>query len=146
MAKNKTAYSKASVTSFLETLTDEQQRADSEALIQLMEAVTGERAQLFGTNIIGFGQYAYTYSSGHSGEAPLVAFSPRKNAFSLYVYTGNEEHRHLLNDLGKFKMGKACIYVKRLADISIPSLQALMQETLKFLSSTYTRVKPKDGQ
>ncbi|TDS11923.1 DUF1801 domain-containing protein [Sphingobacterium paludis] len=141
MAKNKTAYSTAPVGSFLETLTDEQKRADSEALIDLMEAATGERAQLFGTNIIGFGKYAYTYASGHAGEAPLAAFSPRKNAFSLYVYTGREEHRYLLSNLGKFKMGKACIYVKQLSDIHIDSLETLIQETIKFLSSTYIRVK-----
>ncbi|KGE13425.1 DUF1801 domain-containing protein [Sphingobacterium deserti] len=145
MATNKTAYTTESVSLFLQTLLDDQKQADSEALIRLMEAATGESAQMFGPNIIGFGRYAYTYASGHSGEAPLVAFSPRKSAFSLYVYTGNEQHRYLLANLGKFKIGKACIYVKRLADIDIPSLEALMQESIKFLSNTYTRVKPKDG-
>lgn len=75
-----------------------------------------------GPSIIGFGAYHYTYESGHEGDAPLPGFSPRKAAISLYVFTGLKEHEYLLKDLGKFKMGKACIYIKKLSDIDIKSL------------------------
>ncbi|GHE31756.1 DUF1801 domain-containing protein [Sphingobacterium griseoflavum] len=140
MAKNKTTYTGEEVSNFLQQLSDEQKRQDSLALIALMEEVSGEQAQMFGPSIIGFGKYAYRYASGHAGEAPLVGFSPRKDAISLYVYTGADEHRHLLDGLGKFKMGKACIYVKRLTDIDSTVLTTLMTETIAFLSNTYTRV------
>ncbi len=140
MAKNKTAYTGEEVSSFLQQVNDEQKRQDSLALIALMEEVSGEQAQMFGPSIIGFGKYAYRYASGHAGEAPLIGFSPRKDAISLYVYTGADEHRHLLDGLGKFKMGKACIYIKRLTDIDSTVLTTLMTETIAFLSHTYTRV------
>ncbi len=140
MAKNKTTYTGEEVSNFLQQVSDEQKRQDSLALIALMEEVSGEQAQMFGPSIIGFGKYAYRYASGHAGEAPLVGFSPRKDAISLYVYTGADEHRHLLDGLGKFKMGKACIYVKRLTDIDSTVLTTLMTETIAFLSNTYTRV------
>lgn len=140
MAKNKTAYTGEEVGNFLQQVNDEQKRQDSLALIALMEEVSGEQAQMFGPSIIGFGKYAYRYASGHAGEAPLVGFSPRKDAISLYVYTGADEHRHLLDGLGKFKMGKACIYIKRLTDIDSTVLTALMTETIAFLTHTYTRV------
>ncbi|MFD2967172.1 DUF1801 domain-containing protein [Sphingobacterium bambusae] len=140
MAKNKTAYTGEEVGNFLQQVNDEQKRQDSLALIALMEEVSGEQAQMFGPSIIGFGKYAYRYASGHAGEAPLIGFSPRKDAISLYVYTGADEHRHLLDGLGKFKMGKACIYIKRLTDIDSTVLTTLMTETIAFLSHTYTRV------
>ncbi len=140
MAKNKTTYTGEEVSNFLQQVSDEQKRQDSLALIALMEEVSGEQAQMFGPSIIGFGKYAYRYASGHAGEAPLVGFSPRKDAISLYVYTGADEHRHPLDGLGKFKMGKACIYVKRLTDIDSTVLTTLMTETIAFLSNTYTRV------
>lgn len=140
MAKNKTAYTGEEVGNFLQQVNDEQKRQDSLALIALMEEVSGEQAQMFGPSIIGFGKYAYRYASGHAGEAPLIGFSPRKDAISLYVYTGADEHRHLLDGLGKFKMGKACIYIKRLTDIDSTVLTTLMTETIAFLSHTYIRV------
>ncbi|WDF70273.1 DUF1801 domain-containing protein [Sphingobacterium oryzagri] len=142
MATNKTTFNEQPVADFIEALDNPQQKADSLALIELMEAVSGEKATMFGPNIIAFGKYAYTYASGHSGEAPLLAFSPRKNALSLYVYTGLEAHQSFLEGLGKYKMGKACIYVKKLTDIDLDVLQRLMQHTLDFVSQTYTRVRP----
>ena len=92
---------------------------------------------MWGPSIIGFGSYHYKYSSGHEGDAPLAGFSPRKAAISLYVFTGLAEHEHLLKDLGKFKMGKACIYVKKLSDINLQVLATLIRETIKYLRSKY---------
>ncbi|WP_296386640.1 DUF1801 domain-containing protein [Winogradskyella sp.] len=87
-----------------------------------------------GPTIIGFDNYHYKYASGHEGDAPILGFSPRKAAFSLYVYSATERSEKLLADLGKFKMGKACIYVKKLKDINISTLQELCIESIKYIN------------
>ena len=102
-----------------------------------MKKITGHEARMWGPSIIGFGKYHYKYASGHEGDAPLMGFSPRKAAISLYVFTGLDEHKHLLNGLGKFKMGKVCIYIKRLSDIDRQKLKVLMTETLKYMQTKY---------
>jgi hypothetical protein len=138
MAKNKTTFTEQSVQDYLNTsLNDEKKKADSFTLIELMKQVSGHEPKMWGPTIIGFGLYAYTYPSGHSGEAPLIGFSPRKAAISLYVFTGLDEHAHLLDGLGKFTMGKACIYVKRLADIDLKVLSTLMNHTISYLQNKY---------
>ncbi len=139
--KNKTVYTEESVRAFIQNVESEQKRKDSYDLVKLMERVSGEEARMFGPSIIGFGKYHYVYASGHEGEAPLIGFSPRKAAISLYVFTGWEGHAHLLEGLGKFKSGKACIYIKKLADIHEDALIKLMEATIDFLSSQYTRIK-----
>lgn len=108
-----------------------------------MEEATGEKAKMFGPTIIGFGQYHYKYPTGHEGDAPLLGFSPRKAAISLYVFTGCEEHKHLLENFGKYKMGKACIYVKKLSDVNIDVMKNMMKESIDFISEKYTRINPK---
>jgi|GEM_PF-3196675 len=90
-------------------------------------------------NIVGFVCYHYKYKSGHEDDAPILGFAPRKTEFSLYVFTGLEEHDYLLKDLGKFKMGKACIYVKKLFDINIDALKILMRESINYISEKYER-------
>ena len=138
MAKNKTTETTANFVEFINSFADtEQKRKDSFELLKLMEALTGCKPKMWGPTIIGFGSYHYKYASGHEGDAPLVAFSPRKNALSLYVFTGLEEHEHLLEKLGKFKMGKACIYVKKLSDIDQNELAKLISATISFLESKY---------
>lgn len=137
MAKNKTIQTEQSVDGFVNAVDDSLQRADSRALIKLMRDVSGYEPKMWGPSIIGFGRYHYRYASGHEGDAPLLGFSPRKAAISLYVFTGSDEHLHLLDKLGKFKKGKACIYIKRLSDIDITVLTRLMKETIQFLRSTY---------
>src|SRR5690554_2171296 len=107
MAKNKTQRTEQNVNEFIENFANsEKKKQDSYSLIQLMKEVTGCEPKMWGTTIVGFGSYYYKYSSGHEGNAPLLGFSPRKQAISMYVYSGMEEHEHLLAHLGKFKMGK----------------------------------------
>jgi len=137
MAKNKTTETTKSVNDFIDDVESEQQRDDSYRLIELMKKVSGHEPKMWGPSIIGFGSYHYKYESGHEGDAPLIGFSPRKAAISLYVFSGLESHLHLLDDLGKFKMGKACIYVKKLSDIDEKSLIRVMKENIKFLQSKY---------
>lgn len=138
MPENKTKPSTEDVYVFIEQFADtDQKRADSHALIQLMKEVSGFEPYMWGASIIGFGSYHYKYASGHEGDAPMLGFSPRKAAISLYVFTGLDEHLPQLEKLGKFKMGKACIYVKKLSDIDTAVLTNVMKSTLDFLENTY---------
>lgn len=139
MAKNKTDFTEESVIDFVESVEQAQKKSDSYQLIKLMSEISGEPAKMFGPSIIGFGEYHYKYKSGHEGKAPLIGFSPRKTAISLYVFTGLEEHKHLLEDLGKYTIGKACIYIKKLSDINEQILICLMQATIQYLETKYNR-------
>ncbi len=141
MTKNKTEFTDKNVDDFLQTLESEQKRKDSYELIALMEKITEEKAKMWGSTIVGFGNYHYKYESGHEGNAPLIGFSPRKTAISLYVFTGLQEHEHMLENLGKFTMGKACIYVKRLTDINLDALTGLMNHSIDCVSTKYNRIK-----
>lgn len=92
--------------------------------------------------MIGFGSYHYkSERSSQEGDWPLVAFSPRKNAISLYVYTGDPEHEYLLKDLGKYTMGKACIYVKKLSDMNMEALERLIRATVEYLEEKYGKTE-----
>ena len=138
MAKNKTVETDQNVHDFIHSFAEtEQKQKDSLSLIKLMENISGFEAKMWGTSIMGFGNYHYKYDSGHEGIAPLIGFSPRKAAISLYVFTGLEEHKDLLNGLGKFKMGKACIYVNKLSDIDLLKLELLMRESIQYLQKKY---------
>lgn len=138
MAKNKTQETDANVGDFIETSANtEQKKKDSFELIKLMQDITGFEPKMWGPSIIGFGSYHYKYASGHEGDSPLVGFSPRKSAISLYVFTGKEEHEHLLEELGKFRKGKSCIYINKLSDIDQNELRKIMIETIKFLELEY---------
>jgi hypothetical protein len=120
MAEIKTKQTNVDVREFINTFADtEQKRKDSFELLKLMQDFTGYKPKMWGPTMIGFGKYHYkSERSRQEGDWPLVGFSPRKSAISLYVYTGRKEGEHLLKELGKFKMGKACIYVKKLSDIN----------------------------
>ncbi|MBL7746901.1 MAG: DUF1801 domain-containing protein [Chitinophagaceae bacterium] len=134
MAKNKTAETAINVIDFVNSFVDnEQKKADSFRLIELMSEWSGFPPAMWGPSIIGFGKYHYKYASGHEGDAPLIGFSPRKAAFSLYVFSPTEDNKQLLNDLGKFKISKACIYIKKLEDINIATLETLCRTSIEYL-------------
>ncbi len=138
MAQNKTQPTEVNVIDFIHSFANTGQKIkDSLELIEIMKEVTGFEPKMWGPSIIGFGEYHYKYASGHEGNAPLLGFSPRKSAISLYVFSGADEHQYLLENLGKFKLGKSCIYINKLADINIEELKTLMKETIQFLKTTY---------
>jgi hypothetical protein len=137
MAKNKTNFTDKSVIDFVNEVEQPQKKADSLRLIDMMRELTGCEPQMYGPTIIGFGAYHYKYESGHEGDAPILAFSPRKAAISLYVYSGLEEHKYLLEGLGKFKMGKACTYINKLSDIDEDVLKKIMRATIVFVKEKY---------
>lgn len=129
MAEQKTKPGTGDVNAFIDAIADDGRRRDAQALIELMGAVTGEKPVLWGT-MVGFGQYHYTYATGHEGDSFLVGFAPRKTEFSLYLmgtyFPGYEDQRdRLLAKLGRHRMGKACLYVRKLADIDMLVLREL---------------------
>lgn len=133
--KNKTTETQVSVTDFINSYVENDlKKSDSFHLIELMSEWSGFEPKMWGPTIIGFGSYNYKYASGHDGTAPLIGFSPRKAEFSLYVYSPTEENKPLLENLGKFKMGKACIYIKKLSDINIPALKSLCDASIAYLN------------
>lgn len=140
--ENKTKPEDVPVADFLAAVADPVKRADSERLIALMTASTGEPAVMWGPSIIGFGSYHYTYASGHEGDAPLVGFSPRKGAISLYTATSAEDRTDLLARLGKHKAAVGCIYVKKLADVDQQVLAELIATSVAFTRSQHTSPTP----
>lgn len=135
MAKNKTTETDADVIKFINSyVDDDRKKTDSFQLIELMQNWSGFEPKMWGPTIIGFGSYHYKYASGHEGDAPMIGFSPRKPAFSLYVYSPIDEHKHFLEKLGKYKIGKACIYVKKLSDINIVTLEQMSRATIQYLN------------
>ena len=135
MAKTKTIYTGQDVVDFIQSYVDnEQKKQDSFRLIDLMQEWSGSDPKMWGTSIIGFGNYHYKYASGHEGDAPVLGFSPRKAALTLYVYSDTEKSRKIIADLGKFKMSKACIYVKKLSDINTDVLREICLESIKYIS------------
>ena len=132
MAENKMQPTDASVDDFIAKQSARRQ-GEARTLIEVMRRITGEEPVLWGPSIIGFGNYQYKYASGHEGDAPVLGFSPRKAALTLYVYSDTEKSKTLIDKLGKFKMSKACIYVKKLSDINTDILKELCIESICFL-------------
>ncbi len=138
MAKNKTNETEVNVVDFINSYVENpQKKEDSFKLIELMSNWSGFEPKMWGPTIIGFGSYHYKYASGHEGDMPLIAFSPRKPEFSLYVYSPTEENRHLLDNFGKFKISKACIYVKKLSDINISVLEKMCKDSIDYLNENH---------
>lgn len=139
MAEIKTKQTNANVEDFINSFANtEQKRKDGFELLKMMQDFTGYEPKMWGPSIIGFGQYHYkSEKSRQEGDWPLVGFSPRKAAISLYVYSGCSGQDDLLKELGKFKMGKGCIYVNKLSDINLEILKKIMKSTIDFLQSKY---------
>lgn len=136
--KNKTTETEVSVYDFINSyVQSDEKKADSFHLIELMKKWSGFEPRMWGPTIVGFGSYHYKYASGHEGDAAMIGFSPRKAEFSLYVFSPTEKSEQLLKDLGKFKMGKACIYVKKLSDINLSTLEKLCRESFAYLEKNY---------
>jgi hypothetical protein len=130
MAELKTKQTDSSVQAYFEAIEDEQRRQDCMAIAEIMRRVTKEEPRMWGTSIVGFGSYHYKYESGHEGDSCVVGFASRKSDISVYIRSGFESRERLLAELGKHKMGKACLYIKRLSDIQIPVLEKLVSESV----------------
>lgn len=135
MAEIKTKATKVSVKKFIDAVDDEQKRKDSYELIRIMKKITKEEPKMWGPSIIGFGKYEYRYESGQGGEMCITGFSPRKATFSIYLLAGKSKSEDLFKKLGKYKMGKACLYVKKLSDIDVKILEKLIKVSVDAIKS-----------
>lgn len=137
MATQKTAETKASVSDYINQITDETKRKDAFLLVDTFQNQTNLVPKMWGQSIIGFGSYHYKYASGHEGDAPLIAFSPRATAISLYLHLPSGQKEDLIQKLGKTKSGKGCIYVKKLSDINLNVLNELIAVSLQSIKQIY---------
>ena len=135
MAEIKTKPTAVSVKDFIAAVPDEQKRRDSKVLVDMMQKITKEKPKMWGPSIIGFGSYHYKYESGHEGDMCITGFSPRKAAISVYILMGFNKSPELMKKLGKYKMGKSCLYVKKLSDIDTKVLEELIEESVKYIKN-----------
>ena len=137
MAENKTKKTSGSVSGFLSSIENETRRADARVVHKMMREVTGKRAKMWGTSIVGYGSYDYKYASGHSGSSALCGFSPRKQNLVVYIMPGFKPYKTLLAKLGKYKAGKSCLYIRTLEDIDQIVLKTLVDRSVKFMRRKY---------
>lgn len=137
MSTLKTRQNDDSVTEFLESVDDDQRREDAFRALEIFTDVTGEPARMWGSAIIGFGEYHYVYESGREGDWMKTGFSPRKNALTLYIMSGFDRFDELMNKLGKYKTGKSCLYVKKLDDVDESVLRELIRASCDYIERKY---------
>lgn len=136
MSENKTRPTDQRVIDFLNNVEHKTRREDGLTLLKLMKEITGEDAVMWGSSIVGFGHYHYKYESGREGDMPMVGFSPRKQSLTLYIMPGFNEYDDLLANLGKHKIGKACLYVNKLADVDEGILRKLIKRSYEHMRET----------
>ena len=136
MADLKTVPTRASVDKFLQGIKDEKNRADCYKIKEIMEKATRSKAKMWGTGIVGFGDHHYVYDSGRKGDWFLTGFSPRKQNLTLYMMGGFNQFPDLMKQLGKYSIGKGCLYIKRLEDVDTKILQKLLTQSVKATKSS----------
>ena len=127
MAENKTGPTGASVDAYLASRASPAQRVDCEALMALCRRVTGQEPYMWGPSIVGYGSYTYRYASGHSGTAPVAGFAIRGRELVVYLGVDDPGQSELLARLGKHRMTKSCLYIRRLADVNVEVLATLVE-------------------
>lgn len=129
----KTKRNKKSVVQFLNSIKDSEKKKDAKKINEMIKSATGEKPEMWGTSIVGYGTYTYTYTSGRTGDWMMTGFSPRAQTFSLYIMPGYNfpKYKTLLKKLGPHKLGRSCLYIKRLSDIHEPTLKKIVKEGYK---------------
>jgi hypothetical protein len=134
----KTLPTKTSPTAFIKKISDAQKQKDALALLEIFTEVTGLPPVVWGTSIIGFGSYHYTYASGQTGDWPLIAFSPRASGITIYIMPGFSEYETLLSKIGPHKIsGGSCLYIKKLEHIHTPTLKTLIKKSVAQMKKKY---------
>ena len=136
MAELKTKVNDADVVGYLNSVADERKRQDCFAVLELMRRATGEEPRMWGDSIVGFGAYHYVYATGNSGDWLLTGFAPRAQNITLYIIAGFDQYPDLMARLGKYKTGKSCLYVKRLADVDLAVLEELVALSVEHMRQT----------
>ena len=138
MKQNKTQKTNESISLFLSSVTEEQKREDSYTLLNLMGEITQAEPHLWGTSIIGFGEYHYKYKTGREGDWFLTGFAPRKQALTLYLMCDLSHDGLDFTGLGKYKLGKECLYIKRLNDINMAILKSIIKDSIRIIKEKYS--------
>lgn len=137
MSDLKTQQTDESVEAFLEGIADPERRGDCRALVGMMRDATGSEPAMWGASMVGFGRYHYRYESGREGDWFLTGFASRKSALTVYVMAGFERYDSIMERLGKYKTGKSCLYLKRLADVDRDALRELIEESVQHVRRRY---------
>lgn len=137
MATLKTQPSEQNVMAYLDQIEDPQQKEDALSILEMMKGISKEPPKMWGDSMVGFGSYHYKYASGREGDWFLTGFSPRKKQISLYIMAGFEAHEDLLKNLGKYKTGKSCLYIKKLSDIDTEVLEKLIRKSVEYMREKY---------
>lgn len=139
--ENKTKATSASVAKFLAAVPDPKRRAEAGVVLEMMRRVTGHEPRMWGPSIVGFGSYHYRYESGREGDMIRSGFSPRKAALTLYIMDGFPRYDALMKRLGPYTTGSSCLYIKRLADVDLGVLEALVRESWAYMAKRYPELK-----
>ena len=137
MATLKTQENEASVKQFIDGLENSSRKKDCLTVRKMMQEITGKRARMWGSSIVGFGSYHYKYASGREGDYLVTGFSPRKQNFTIYIMPGYTNYQHLLDKIGKHKLGRSCLYVKSLDDIDLDVLRTLVTDSVIEMKALY---------
>lgn len=140
MSGNKTIPTSQSVDDFIASIPDDQKRKDCNTLQHLMREITKEDPVMWGTSIVGFGEYHYKYDSGREGDMLMTGFSPRSQNITIYIISGFKRYETLMKKLGKHKTGKSCLYVKRLSDIDLDVLKELIAVSFEHIKIKYNQL------
>ena len=136
-AENKTMPTKVSVRDFVNSVENETRRRDAKALMKIFKDVTGMSPQMWGPSLIGYGRYHYKYESGREGDMLMTGFSPRKANLVLYIMPGYLDLEEKLSRLGKHKLGKACLYINKLADVDVDVLKEIITYGVEYMQENY---------
>ncbi len=139
MAEQKLKPGEESVSAFLDRIERETRRTECYALVDMMKRATNTEPRIWGSGVIGFGNYHYKYASGHEGDCFVAGFAPRKTALTVYITAGVERFPKLLANLGKHKAGKGCLYIKKLDDVDLSVLEELVSRSVEWTKATYSK-------
>ncbi len=134
---NKTQETKASVETYLSAITPEQKQEDCRWIAAIMEKLTGHPPKMWGPSMVGFGVYHYKYDTGREGDFLRTGFAARAQNISIYIMPGYQDFDDELSRLGKYKIGKSCLYIKRLSDVDEAVLEEMIAKGLKLLAEKY---------
>ena len=134
---NKTQENDSNVMAFIENVENQIRQSDAKVVLDMMARLTGLPAKMWGASIIGFGSYHYKYASGREGDFMRVGFSPRKANLVVYILPGYTDFDDILARIGKYKKGKSCLYINKLADINMSVLEELVLAGLADMEEKY---------
>ena len=138
MKENKTQKTNENVALFLSSVEEEQKREDCHSLLEMMQEITQAPPNMWGTSIVGFGEYHYKYKSGREGDWFLTGFAPRKQALTLYLMCDISHDGLDFDGLGKYKKGKGCLNIKRLSDVDKDVLKRIIKDSIKIIEQKYS--------